>query len=110
MLNLKLERVRLHSVLPACCGSTAKVGPRPLHFGALQTLHRHTTHATGLLWTSDQLVGEAAACTTHNVHKGRAYMPSAGFEPAIPVIKQLQTYALERTVTGIGVMFIQPLL
>jgi hypothetical protein len=28
-------------------------------------------------------------------------MSSAGFEPAIPVIKQLHTYALDRTVTGI---------
>jgi hypothetical protein len=29
-------------------------------------------------------------------------MPSAGFEPAIPVIRQLQTYTLDRTDTGIG--------
>jgi hypothetical protein len=29
-------------------------------------------------------------------------MPSAGFEPAIPVIKRPQTYALDRTATGIG--------
>jgi hypothetical protein len=29
-------------------------------------------------------------------------MPSAGFEPAIPAIKQLQMYALDRTATGIG--------
>jgi hypothetical protein len=29
-------------------------------------------------------------------------MPSAGFEPTIPAMKQLQTYALDRTDTGIG--------
>jgi hypothetical protein len=29
-------------------------------------------------------------------------MPSAGFEPAIPAIKRLQTYALDSTATGIG--------
>jgi hypothetical protein len=29
-------------------------------------------------------------------------MPSAGFEPANPATEQLQTYALERTATGIG--------
>ena len=29
-------------------------------------------------------------------------MPSAGFEPATPAIKQLQTYALDRKATGIG--------
>jgi hypothetical protein len=28
-------------------------------------------------------------------------MPSAVFEPAIPAIKWLQTYTLDRTVTGI---------
>jgi len=28
-------------------------------------------------------------------------MPSAGFEPAIPAMKQLQTYALESTANGI---------
>jgi len=29
-------------------------------------------------------------------------MPSAGFEPAIPKISRLQTYALDSTATGIG--------
>ena len=29
-------------------------------------------------------------------------MLTAGFEPAIPAIKRAQTYALDRTVTGIG--------
>ena len=29
-------------------------------------------------------------------------MPSAWFEPAIPAIKRPQTYALDRTATGIG--------
>jgi hypothetical protein len=29
-------------------------------------------------------------------------MPPVGFEPAIPAIKRLQTYALDRTTTGIG--------
>jgi len=30
-------------------------------------------------------------------------MPSVEFEPAIPLIKQLQTYASDRTTTGIGI-------
>jgi hypothetical protein len=30
-------------------------------------------------------------------------MPLAVFEPAIPVTKRLQAYALDRTATGIGV-------
>jgi len=29
-------------------------------------------------------------------------MPPAEFQPAIPAIKQLQTYALDRTATRIG--------
>ena len=29
-------------------------------------------------------------------------MPPAGFEPAIPAGKQLQTFALDRSATGIG--------
>ena len=31
-------------------------------------------------------------------------MPSAGFEPAILAFKRLQTCALDRTATGIGVL------
>jgi hypothetical protein len=30
------------------------------------------------------------------------FMPSAGFEPAIPATKRPQTYTLERVATGIG--------
>jgi hypothetical protein len=56
---------------------------------------------------SDQFVAEAATYTTHNKHKRRTYMPSAGFEPAIPAIKRPQTYASDRTATGIGHKHIQ---
>jgi hypothetical protein len=35
-------------------------------------------------------------------HKRQAPMHSSGFEPAIPAIKQLQTYAWDRTTTEIG--------
>ena len=41
---------------------------------------------------SDQLVAGAATYTTHNKHKRQTSMPLVGFEPTIPVIKQLQTY------------------
>jgi hypothetical protein len=30
-------------------------------------------------------------------------MPSAGFEPVIPADEQLQTHALDRSATGIGI-------
>jgi hypothetical protein len=51
---------------------------------------------------SDQLVTETATYTTHNKHKKRIFMPLARSEPAIPAMKQLQTYDLDRTATGIG--------
>jgi hypothetical protein len=51
---------------------------------------------------SDQLVAEAATYETHNKRNRPTSMPSAEFEPAIPAIKRLQTYALDRTATGIG--------
>jgi hypothetical protein len=35
-------------------------------------------------------------------HKRRTYLPSDGLESAIPAIEQPQTYALDRTVTGMG--------
>jgi len=46
---------------------------------------------------SDQLVAEAAACTTHNKHNTRTSISSAGFEPAIPAFKRLKTYAFDPT-------------
>jgi hypothetical protein len=35
-------------------------------------------------------------------HEGKTSMPSAGFEPATPATKRLQTYVLDRAATGIG--------
>jgi len=61
-------------------------------------IHRHT-HLIELLWTSDQSIAEAVPYTTHNEHTRRTFVPSAGFEHAIPAIKRPQTYALDRTAT-----------
>jgi len=47
----------------------------------------------GLLIAIDHHVAEAATYTTHNKHKRRLSMPSAGFEPAIPSTKRLHTHA-----------------
>jgi hypothetical protein len=54
--------------------------------------HSDTPHSVGLLRTSDQLVAEAATYTTHNKHKRRTSMLSAGFDPAIPAIKPPQSW------------------
>ena len=65
--------------------------------------HTHThTHTVSLLWTSDQLVAEAATYTTHNQHNRRKSIGPVGFEPAIPAIERLRTYALDRMTTEIG--------
>jgi hypothetical protein len=40
--------------------------------------------------------------TTHNIHNGQTAMLPAGFETAIPANEQPQTYALDRTASGIG--------
>jgi hypothetical protein len=39
--------------------------------------------------------------TTHNTHKRQTSMPSAGFEPTVPVSERPQTHALDRAATGI---------
>jgi hypothetical protein len=58
---------------------------------------RHTLGKT--VWTSDQLVAEAATYTTC---KKQTSIPSAGFEPAIPAVRRLQTYASDCTAARIG--------
>jgi hypothetical protein len=65
--------------------------------------HTHT-YPVGLLWTSDQLIVETAIYTTHNKHNRQTSTPSAPFEPAIPAIKWPQTYASDRTATGIDLV------
>jgi hypothetical protein len=99
-------------LLPSSPSSaTAQMGPRPPHCWGLSLslshahAHTHTyTHSppVRLLWTNAQPVAEASTYTTHSKHTRRTSIPSAGFEPAIPFIKRLQTYALDVTVTGIG--------
>jgi len=40
--------------------------------------------------------------TTHNTHKRKTLMPSAGFEPAILASERPQTHSLDRAPTAIG--------
>ena len=52
-----------------------------------------------------QLVAETATCLrslTHNKPNRRISVLSAAFEPAIPAVKRLQNYALNRTATEMG--------
>jgi len=52
---------------------------------------------------SNQLVAKAATYATHNIRKQRICIPSAGFEPAIPLIKRMPNYALDGRASGIGI-------
>jgi hypothetical protein len=94
------------------CDAIAQIGPRTsqgIIYISHKTghTHRHTkTHTVGLLFTSDQPVSEAATCTTQNKHKRLRATTSAGFEPAIPAIRRLQTYNLDCTATGDGLHFL----
>ena len=66
----------------------------------------HTdTHSVGPLWSSDQLVAQAAAYTKQNKDKILMCKPSAEFEPAVPVIKRPNAYASDRAATGIGTKY-----
>ena len=61
---------------------------------------RHT-QPVRILWMIDQLVAETATYMKHNKHE-RIFMRSRGFEPAIPTIKRLQTYALDQCFSTAG--------
>ena len=65
----------------------------------------HTqSHTTGGRTPLD----EGSACrrdlylATNNTHNKQTFVPSAGFEPAIPAGDRLQTHVLDRSAAGIG--------
>jgi len=68
------------------------------------------TDTVGLLCTSDRLIAEAANFTTHNKRNRRTPMPSAEFEPAIPAMRRLQTYTLDRTAPRINLSVLRTLI
>jgi hypothetical protein len=53
-----------------------------------------TPQSVGLLWTRDQPVAETSTWQTRNAYNRQTFMPSAGFEPAIPADNRLQTLTL----------------
>ena len=96
------------------CGATGQLPPKAasllcpylslsLSLSLSHTRARARAHARTLrlLRTSDQLVADAATYTTRNKHNGQISMFFAGFEHAIPGIKQIQAYGLDRATNGI---------
>ena len=63
--------------------------------------HRHLRHTPGST-RNEWPARRRGRYPTYDKHNWRIYMLSVGFEPAIPTVKRLQTYALDRTVTGNG--------
>jgi hypothetical protein len=79
------------------CVATSHLGRWPPHFWDFYVTHTHKICRTLLNeWSAGR-----RGCCVHNKHWRGTFIPSAGFEPAIPAVKQLQTYALDPTVTGI---------
>jgi hypothetical protein len=65
-----------------------------------------TPQLVGLLWTSDQLIAETSTSQRTTLTTDRHPCPPVGFEPTISAGKWLQTYALQRTATGISIRLI----
>jgi hypothetical protein len=87
---------RVHSTshlhfFPATLQPNSRPGRLIVEFFGSHTI-RHT-HGVGLLRTSDQPFAKASTNTIHIKHKRQTPTPSAEFEPAIPKIERLQTYA-----------------
>jgi hypothetical protein len=70
----------------------------------LMTL-RHTPRSVELLWTRDRPVAETSTWQhKHSQETNQTSMPAVGFEPTIPASARPRTYALDREVTGIGLL------
>ena len=67
-----------------------------------QTRGRTPLNTSEHLWTNDQPLAKTATYITLKEHKRNTSMPSAEFEPAIPAIKRLQTYALDQCFSTAG--------
>jgi hypothetical protein len=98
----------LGSNLPcfSLCHLVGQIEPRPPLCEVYRPHTSRDTHPLELLCTSSQPFAEAANYATRNKHKGKTFIPSAGFEPAITATKRLQTYALDGTATTVGISFL----
>ena len=84
------------------CGAIAHIGSRsPLFEVSRSHTLRHTTGRTPLNEWSARRRGRYLN-NTQQTQQTNNPCPSAGFELAIPGFKRPQTYALDRTATGIG--------
>jgi hypothetical protein len=68
-----------------------------------------TKHTVAHTWTSQWHVAEDSAYTKQETRQTNIHA-LARFEPANPEIRRLQTYALERTATGTGIVVIKTII
>jgi hypothetical protein len=93
-LQMSLQRV----LCTIFCCTTARIGLRPTRFDISRS---HSITHTRARQNSSERVIISSQRPTHNIHKRRTSMPSAGFEPAIPAMKRLKTYPWDRMATRI---------
>jgi len=77
-------------------------GPRPPSYRSFMTTLRHTTLGRTLL---DEWSARRNNLTTHNTHNRQTFVLPAGLEPTITASERPQTHDLDRTATGIGVLW-----
>jgi len=92
-LHERASVLYLHNLLFFFFFAVAKIELGRLVLRSVNCTQLCTYTPEGLLSAIDHHVAEAATYTTHNKHKRRLSMPSAGFEPAIPSTKRLHTHA-----------------
>jgi hypothetical protein len=76
-------------------------GPRSPHYRGFTVTLRHTTLGKTPLddWSARR---RDLYLTTNNTHSRQIFMPSAGFEPAIPASELPKTHVLDRAATRTG--------
>jgi hypothetical protein len=85
------------------CSPTNQLGPRPPYFWVFCITHNDThTHTHTHTHTPGSRTPLQGWYTTHSTHNRRTSMPLAGFEPVIPAIKSLQTFAWDSAANEIG--------
>ena len=88
------------------CDATRQIGSRQFLLRFLDQTCTQSVRAAVNEWSADHV----ANYTSHNRHKRRTSMLSAGFETADPAIKRLQMYNLDGTSNWIGVQIITKLI
>jgi hypothetical protein len=73
-----------------------KIGPRPFNFWCFHITHTHTVGTPLYEWSARR-----SDSYLHNKYTRRIFLPSAGFEPAVPGIQGLHYNGLDRTATRI---------